>query len=441
MMVRQFAAQRQRPNERMIGRLSLEALCADSRTAGRVPACRTYNLFSTVVASSAVLGGLGFVFLGGVALAGYLGQSKRRRLVLVFRPTLYASAAGIAILAIGHSVLLLAATYLLGEAIERWPSWILLVVATGAVVLGVAIVAAAFSVPRRAGATVLGRTVELPAHARLAEAVRLVAAAAGATAPRHVVVGMGASLFATEARVACMDGPLKGRTLSIPLPLARILTEEEFRALLAHEFGHFAGDEGRFAVAVVPYYAGAVRAMATLRFRNRGIRRAALEPAIILWSFFFDSFGEAVRVAQDREAAADRVASGVAGDRVFASALVKAHAFEPAWQVTLAAMRGAVAGGTRFVNASELFAEIADTNSGPDRLRGLAATSLAHPTDHHQNLGSRLAALRLDLRDVAFEALAAAPAVPAVALIDGYEALEQDLTEAGHVLIANHEGE
>ena len=46
------------------------------------------------------------------------------------------------------------------------------------------------------------------------------------------MAGLDANFFVTEAEVRTPTGPCRGRTLSCSLPLARILTVEEFTAIV-----------------------------------------------------------------------------------------------------------------------------------------------------------------------------------------------------------------
>ena len=138
----------------------------------------------------------------------------------------------------------------------------------------------------------------------------------------------------------------------------------------------------------------------------------------------------------ERERDADRIAAAVAGPETLGSALVKAHAFAPAWHAVVGAMLHAVASDTQYVNASALFQEIAASNSGPDRLLGIGRQELGHPTDRHPPLARRLDALGLDVSRVEAAALVTAPISPAIGLVQGAEALEQRLSAAEHRLMA-----
>jgi Zn-dependent protease with chaperone function len=445
-LARQFAAQRMRPDGRLLARYSLATLCADRRTGTRLPPCRTYNLFSTVIGASAVAGGAGFVLLTGLLVAGFLCRGNRRRLARLFRPSLALAAGGTALVAIVNAALAVAAviagtTYLFSEPIERVSTSLVLVAGTAGVVWAIAMVAVAFSVTRRPTITLVGWALDPATQRPLLDEVRRAAEAVGASVPGNIVACLAPWLFVTEVKVACLDGVLSGRTLCLSLPLGRILSIDEFRALLAHELAHFSAEDEGFATRVSPFLTGASRTLERLGRQSLGIRAAAVAPPVALLSFFMEAVRGGAEPGGDREFAADRAAAAVAGREALGSALVKAQAFAPAWHGVARAMQDAADAGTQYLNSSALFQEIVAANAGPDRLQGIAQQSLDHPTDRHPVLARRLTALGLDLPLVAAAALVTAPAAPAVSLVVGYEALEERLSTAEHHLLVETGGE
>lgn len=58
-----------------------------------------------------------------------------------------------------------------------------------------------------------------------------------------LVVGLTPTFFVTEADVHCIGGTVTGRTMYLSVPLCRILTVEELSAVIAHELGHFRGED------------------------------------------------------------------------------------------------------------------------------------------------------------------------------------------------------
>jgi hypothetical protein len=166
------------------------------------------------------------------------------------------------------------------------------------------------------------------------------------------------------------------------------------------------------------------------------MRRLAIAPPVTLLGFFLNAVNEDERPGGGREARADQMAAAAAGADVLASALVKVHAFAPAWEAVVDAMVFAVHSRTQYVNASALFQEIVSSNAGPERLRGLVPQELGHPTDRHPPLAQRLEALAVDPARLAAAALVTAPASPAIGLVEDAVTIEQGLSAAEHRLIA-----
>ena len=113
--------------------------------------------------------------------------------------------------------------------------------------------------------------------------------------PDHIVVGLDPTFFVTEARVRCVSGVLKGRTLFVSLPLSRLLTLEEFGAVVAHELAHFTGKDTAFSKKFFPVYRGASESVAALVTQSGNGDTGAITviPAVAVLSFFLHSFSVA----------------------------------------------------------------------------------------------------------------------------------------------------
>jgi Zn-dependent protease with chaperone function len=440
-LVRQLTVQRVRPDDRTLARYSLASLCADGRTAARIPPCRTYVVHSALIRASAVIGAAGFAFLGGLLLAAHFCRTSRRRMAWLFRPSLVFAATGTSLLAAGNGLLAVAgaavgSTVLFGQPVERVSMSLVLVAGTAATVWAIAASTIAFSVIRRPTLTLVGRRAAPSAHEQLADEVKRVAEAVGAEPPHDIVLCLAPWVAVTDVKMTTLDGAVSGPTLCLSLPLCRILSIDELRALLAHELAHFSYEEAGYARRVAPFRTGVSRALERLSWQARGMRRLAIAPAATLLGFFLVAVDEGETPGAGREARADQAAVSVAGADALASALVKVHAFAPAWEAVVDAMAFAVHSRTQYVNASALFHEIVSSNAGPERLRGLGPQEQGHPTDRHPPLTQRLAAIGVDPARLAAAALVIAPASPAIGLVEDAEAIEQGLSAAEQRLIA-----
>jgi Zn-dependent protease with chaperone function len=441
-LARQLTVQRVRPDDRTLARYSLASLCSDGRTAARIPPCSTYLVHSAIIRASAVVGAAGFAFLGCLLLVAHFCRTSRRRIAWLYRPSLIFAASGTSLLAAGNGLLAVAgaavgSTFLVGQPIERASTSLVLVAGTAATVWAIAASAIAFSLIRRPTLTLVGHWPVPSAQARLADEVKRIAEAVGAEAPLNIVLCLVPWIAVTDVKMATLDGAVSGPTLCLSLPLCRILSIDELRALLAHELAHFSNEEAGYARRVAPFHAGVSRALERLSGQARGMRRLAIAPPATILGFFLNAVNEGERPGGGREARADQVAAAVAGADALATGLVKVHAFAPAWEAVVDAMVFAVRSRTQYVNASALFREVVSSNAGPERLRGLVPQELGHPTDRHPPLAQRLEALDVDPARLAAAALDTAPASPAIGLVEDAETIEQGLSAAEQRLIAD----
>ncbi len=441
----QMARQGLRPDQRFLAQYSLANVCADRRIGPRFVPCRTYNLFSAVISASALVGGVGLGLLGAFVLVGRACR-ERRWLERLFGPSLVFVAGGTAALGAAHGLLAIAAVVvgaidLSGESVEQVSGSLVVVAAAAFVGWAIAMGAVAFDMVRRPKISVVGARLDPAGQPRLADVVGEVAASVGASAPSNLVACLVPWLFVTEMDVSCLDGRLRGRTLCLSLPLCRILSVGEFKALLAHELAHFAPAEEAFSARVLPAVAGVSRGMHDLAARSRGVRAAVFAPPLALMGVFMEAVGPGAIPGDERERLADQAAAASAGTGALAAALVKLAAFAPAWHAVAVMMQHAVGARTQFVNAGALFQEIASANAGRDRLDGAEALAQGHPTDRLPALAARLAAIHASVGEVASDALTVLPAMPASMLIEDGEATERRLTTAEHYLLVETGGE
>ncbi len=442
---RQAATARVLPYGGLLKLPSLASVCADRRTARLFAPCNTYNLFSKAIAGALVVGGASLAFLGGLVLAGRWCRGSRRRMVRLFRPALAATVVGIACLAVAHGLLavtavVVGAAALWFEPVERASGSVLFT--TGAAALGwiVAVTTVAFGLIRRPTISLVGQVLDLPEQRRLHDLLGTVSASVGAAAPDHVVVCLVPWLFVTGTNVTCLDRRLSGRTLCLSLPLARILSVDELRGLVAHEMARYSREQAPATTRVALPLAGVSRAMQEAAGRARGFRAAAWWVPLTLLSIFVGEAAAGDVWQGDAERAADEKAAAIAGREAFASGLVKVAAFSPAWHGVFALMQNAAYSDSQYVNVSAMFQEVAAANAGDERLTGAERMVQGHPVDRHAVLGERLALLGLHIRDVAGAALVTAPPQPAASLIDGCEAIEERLSRAEHQLIVETGG-
>jgi Zn-dependent protease with chaperone function len=398
--------------------LAGEDVCTDVRLAS---ATRTLALGAAVV---------GLAVLGVIAIASATASRRREALLRVFRPALYLTLAGLAVLTIADGLLTLSAVYLgIGVFLGRILPVLLLLIALGVLLGTLAILRAILSTRRRATTFVVGRLVSREAEPQVYGLVDDIARQLRTESPDHVLVGLDPSFFVTEANVVATDGLHQGRTLFLSLPVARIFTLSELRAVLGHELGHFRGEDTVWSERFYPVYRGVIEAISGLVAAGAGSgeRSVALIPAALLLTLFLDAFAVPERaISRERELAADQAGAEAASAADVASALLKLEAFGPEWGPTVESLATA---SSPPANASDTFVErVRLAATDPASVLGLDATRLTHPTDSHPPVGDRLRALAISDTEIAAAARAVEPANPAEAIVQSRDRYEQELT-------------
>ena len=424
-----------------IASLSVEAFKGEADPNLR-SAYHTYAILDAMKTASVIAGGIGLLLLLAIWIAGRRAAHNRQLLLSLFRPGLYLTAAILIGLVVVYGALATMSIYY-GESViaERVHYGIIFAVAVGGLVGAVTVGRSIFTAVGDAQIFVVGKALSRTQAPKLWSRVDEVARRTGAEGPTNIVVGLDPNFFVTEADVACLDGAMPGRTMYCSLPLARVMTVGEFDAVAGHELGHFKGLDTQFSQKFYPIYRGTVTSLESLRENTTGWRSIAAMPAIAILSYFLECFSLAeTRIGRDRELAADKEGAAVTDSRTIATALVKIHAFSPAWESLCDAAVRALKEGKALTNVSGAFAGLASGAADAKILDDIAGRSLSHPTDSHPPLGIRLDSLGIGLSDVSTDALAVNPASPAIEMISEYETMEQDISAAFQALLARRLG-
>jgi Zn-dependent protease with chaperone function len=437
-----FRAQIPEATEQELAQVTLDRICEQPHPELR-ELCATNGTLKLMRGAALGSGVVGLVLLLLIRVAGQLARDNRKLLVVLFGPGLRLTAITLIVLVLVHAAVAIGAIYF-GESIliGRVHFGIIAAIGVGAVVGVVAMARHTFQLVRKAQATVIGNALTREQAPELWARIDDTAQRLGALQPDHVVVGLDPSFFVTEADVTCLSGELQGRTLYCSLPLCRILSREELVAVIGHELGHFKGQDTQFSEHFYPIYRGTETSLASLQaVGGEGAAAIALLPAMAVFSYFLESFAVAEsRLSRQRELAADEAGASVTSPRAIATALVKLHAFSGVWNPLQDAAVSQLREGKAFVNVSRTYAEAVGHGASPAALEGLDQGHLSHPTDSHPPLSERLESLRLTINDVATDALAVAPAEPAIREIRDAEKHEEEISDAYQAILARHLG-
>ena len=419
--------------------ISLADVCHSDNEQRISDVCDVYASYDTM-RTYAIWTALGTITLFVlIAIAGFIARANRR-LLLAFVPGMFIALAAVAVLIVLNSGLLISSLYFIfSNLFSRIPVGIMFAIGIGAILALLQMLISLKSIIRRAEVTVIGKRLDPAASPQLAAMIENLCAKMSSLRPDHIIVGLDRNFFVTEADVRCLDGLVKGRTLYLSLPLCRILTTEELRGVLAHEFAHFVGLDTQFSRRFYPVYRGTSESLNALfsHVQSNGAQGLASLPAALMLLHFLESFSGAENaIGRDRELKADNMAATASSSRTIASALVKLAAYSPVWSVVDSRIVETLKNGKQLVNVSSLFALIVHEYSAVISFDGLAGSSLTHPTDTHPPLGVRLSALMESVDNLSVDARQTNPASPANELLTGYATLEQDLSDVENALIS-----
>ena len=325
------------------------------------------------------------------------------------------------------AVALLVGFYLLGLAIAAgllaapWALWeyagrvnaklaLFCIVGAGAILWGL--------LPRRDRFEPPGPTLTPGDQPELFALLRDVAQQTGQAMPAQVfLVG---DLNAWVSQRGGFMGIGSQRVMGVGLPLLQALSVDEFRGVMAHEFGHYHGGDTALGPWLYRTRAAIGRTLHTLAQHSEVLMKP------------FEWYGNAFlrvthAISRQQEFVADRVAAGVVGRDAMMSGLRSVHALAGAYdaywhsEVVPALQTGwrppVAAGFAHFVSVPGVASQVSHALQA-----ALSSTEAADPYDTHPPLTERLAAL---------ESAATAPREsdrrPSIALIRDLPGVEAQL--------------
>jgi Zn-dependent protease with chaperone function len=411
--------------------LQLSVPYLDARHAFASPELpRLYRHLEFARTAAIVTGAAGLTLIAAIAAAGYGARRRREWLVRLFKPGVYVTLGGAAILTTAQAAEVIYAGYYYESAtIGQVHLQFLALLGLGGLFASVAVVRAALALFKKVRGQIFGVEVLPEAQPALWTEVEEVCRLLQAPRPDHIVLGLEPTFFVTEAEVTCSGREVSGRTLFLSLSLMRLLTRDEQRTVIGHELAHFAGEDTKYSQHFFPVYRGTLMALARLKSGRQTLSTAlARLPAIAFVGFFFQSFMLAEKeVSRDRERNADQLGARVGGPAALGSALVKLHAYGPLWKEIYFGLRERGGKLEQERNASALLRQQALSAPSGD-LHQAGARQLPHPTDSHPTLAARLEYLQLKLPEVAGAAAIPTAEASGWSLVQGAESLEEQQT-------------
>lgn len=400
-------------------------------------------VLETVSILTLILSGL-VVF--GILVCGFIGRINRLVLLGAFRIGLWVTQLSVAALVVANAALAILTIYWAESwFIGRVHFALIGILGLVAGLTALRIIIGSFKFAKKTEARVFGKRLGRFDNAHVWSFVETIAKEAGAKPPDHIVVGLEPTFFVTEANVICLDGTLNGRTLFLSLPLCRFLNRKELAAIVGHELGHFVGLDTTFSRWFFPIYRGATDTVHTLAANmageSNGVQSIAFLPPLYIMGFFLRSFARLENeISRERELAADKLGAMIAGVENMSTSLVKVHAYAQIWGYTQEQMKKALEEGKVLTNISAYFATVATVVPEDIYKKDLGKRHTQHPTDTHPLLATRLESLGSKLDSVMVQSFKKIKdADRCISLIEGFEKIEQDLSELEHYKMVKSE--
>jgi Zn-dependent protease with chaperone function len=373
-----------------------------------------------------------------VLLLSYSGLSKfagknRKRIATIF-PTLVT----ISLIVLSGQTLIQGAILTYGAyvaestAIGRVHFVAIGIIGLGALLSSLLLIVSTFKLSKKQSQFVMGESLNSSEHDELKTLVDDVAQILGAVVPSNIVVGLDPNFWVTNAEVNTGKERLQGESLYLSLPLMRILTKDELKAIIGHELGHFRGDDTYYSLRFAPVYAGLNAALSSMTDSENESGSIATFPAVALLNYMKSAFHQNISVInREREHEADLSATEVAPPEALATALLKLGLYADAWNRLTSETIERMQRGKITTNLSKIFQSASkyDVNkdSIPEVIGSIASQTISHPTDSHPTTSNRISALGLSIKDIDVTKLVA-PLDSSISLINSVDEFEERLT-------------
>ena len=382
-----------------------------------------------------------FILLGSFSFFAAIAGKSRERTIKIFSPLVSGTLIAVAVLVLLQGAVLTYTMYLaVNQIVEAALIVFVLTIGLPALGGGLSMIISALSIANIPPHSVIGKKLEPSKHPRLFALIDEVSRKLGSAKPDHVVVGLEPNFYVLSHAVQLIGAKstLKGRTLFISLPLARILRFEEMQAIIGHELGHFRGKDTEYSLKFMPVYSQLSDAVDEITLegnedaRTLGSLLVSL-PALGVISYMLEVFHTNVSaIDRVRELEADKAASEVADPKFLASSLLKLGLYQGSWlELEERVMRRMSEKGKLARNLSLAFSSIVKYDVNEETVSELLDTidqhTVAHPIDSHPPTSVRIEQMGLSVNGIEHEMLVI-PEHTCMELFEHPTAIEEELT-------------
>lgn len=206
------------------------------------------------------------------------------------------------------------------------------------------------------------------------------------TPPDHIVAGIDANFFVTEAPLTVDGQTVTGRSLYVSLPLLRILDRTEADAVLSHELAHFSGGDTASSAALGPKL---VQYDHYCELMRRGGATIVVFYLMRLYRVIFEIALQ--RDSRAREFLADRVAARLVSPQAIAHSLVKIAAYARyRYEIEEQLFQQNSRHENSLGIAHQVFAGLAPYAASTHFIDAMATANVPHPFDSHPSMPERM---------------------------------------------------
>ena len=405
-------------------------------------ACTDFQVINLIYHASIWSGAAIALLLMLYVLAAAICGTNRNLLSMIFRPLVPISLVVLAGSVLVQGIILVASLYFAESYFVGRVHFIFIgALGIGALAGAISILTGLLKFKTKALVRIHGFELTRDENPKIWKKVDELTEIVGAQPPENIVVGLSPSFFVTNADVELFnkDVRLSGETLYLSLPIMRLLTEDQLSSVVAHELGHFKGDDLTYSMKFAPVYRGLEDALGSLKKNTEGAPAIAILPAAMLLSAMHMVFSRnEAKISRIRELEADKIAVEATSSEALALGLAKFSVYAGLWGHVRNKNADRISIGRISSNLCSVFEDSTrydiEHSILSEVVENVASSTIAHPTDTHPKIGARYEAIGFSKESITLTLLTEV-GHSSEHLIENLENIEQELSMFEHRLL------
>lgn len=374
-----------------------------------------------------------FVLILGLLISVYLSKKSRLALLIIFKVGAMIVPLSMIGFVFGEGVLLLAVLFY-GQ------SWFLeRVFIKPLILVGLFVAYASWKLISniiskfKAKSIVVGYAVTPKEQPHLWKFVRELSDEMKTDVPNNIILGLGCEYYVTQADITCISGNCVGKTLFLSLTLLNKLSQNELKAIIAHELAHFQGKDTLYTLHFYPSWRRLNVCLNDLYSTGSSLAI----PYISLLDYFIQLFKSVeTKFDREREKIADLSSARITSGKDLSFALAKLHLYAPYWDLIEEKRGELINEGKILHNEDGVFEEITkDVLEKANIMDSINNQSIPHPTDTHPTFAQRLNYLNIKQDSITKKTLVVKMTERAAKLIEKKEEVECQLSDMEYTVL------